>query len=182
MKIYTGFGDKGKTMLFGGQVVDKDHPRVKAYGSLDELNSWLGLIAAEEPDSDLEENLRDIQNKIFNISSELATPPENKNAGKLTESISNKDFILLEKLIDRIQDKLPPLKNFILPGGSKLSSYYHIARTVCRRAERYIVGVKRKSGVNENIEIYINRLSDLLFVLARYANKNKNVEDVLWKK
>ena len=180
MKIYTGFGDKGKTRLYGGEVVNKNHPRVEIYGTLDEFNSWLGLIVASEKDKVVREFLIEIQNNIFNISSIIATPGENEQE-QLKKKLEEFDYHSIEKFIDRINDKLKPLQNFILPGGSKLSSYYHISRTVCRRAERQMIKLFESNQIDNNELIYINRLSDLLFVLARNANKNENLDDVIWQ-
>jgi len=178
MKIYTGFGDKGKTRLYGGDVVNKDHPRINLYGTLDELNSWLGLIITQETDSSVKDNLIKIQNNIFTISSEIAAQDE-KNHNKLSSTISSKDFKFLEEFIDTIEKELDPLKNFILPGGCALSANYHIARTICRRAERHLVNLINDAKISEAIPVYVNRLSDLLFVLARYVNKKSGIQDSL---
>lgn len=179
MKIYTGFGDKGKTRLYGGEVVNKDHPRVEIYGTLDELNSWLGLINSNESEKDVQDILTKIQNHIFDISSLIATPD-----GKIREQLKSKinllDHHFIEEFIDKINDKLSPLQNFILPGGSQLSSFYHISRTVCRRAERNLIKLFENEEIENEILIYLNRLSDLLFVLARYANKTQEFTDIIW--
>jgi len=179
MKIYTGFGDSGKTMLHGGEVVDKDHLRVEIYGSLDELNSWLGLIITTENDQEIKLWLEEVQNNIFNVSAIIATPP-GKNEKKLLQNISDLKPDLLEKYIDSIDSRLDLLKNFILPGGTQLASYYHIARTVCRRSERLLISLHKVEKINVQITVFLNRLSDLLFVLARFANKQSNIEDVEW--
>jgi len=180
MKIYTGFGDKGKTRLYGGEVVNKNHPRVEIYGTLDELNSWLGLIVSSENDNEVKEFLFKVQNDIFNISSIIATP-DLKNQEKLRSKLDEFDCHSIEKFIDRINEKLNQLKNFILPGGCTLSSYYHISRTVCRRAERQMIKLVESNQINNDELIYLNRLSDLLFVLARNANKNESLDDVIWQ-
>ena len=180
MKIYTGFGDKGKTRLYGGEVVNKNHPRVEIYGTLDELNSWLGLLVASESEQDVNEVLVKIQNNIFNISSIIATP-DSKARDKLKNKLDKIDFHFIEDFIDKINEKLSPLQNFILPGGSTLSSYFHISRTICRRAERQLIKLFESNEIENEILIYLNRLSDLLFVLARNANKTKNVDDILWQ-
>jgi len=180
MKIYTGFGDKGKTRLSGGKVVSKDHPRVETYGTLDELNSWLGLIVSAENDKKVKEFILKIQNNIFNISAIIATPDINEQK-KIRKKLDKFNYHSIEKFIDEINEELIPLKNFILPGGSMLSSYYHISRTICRRAERNLIKLLESSDVENQELIYLNRLSDLLFVLARNANKNEKLEDVIWQ-
>lgn len=180
MKIYTGFGDKGKTRLYGGEVVNKDHPRIEIYGTLDELNSWLGLIVASESEKNVNDVLVKIQNNIFNISSIIATP-DSKDQDKLKNKLDKIDFHFIEDFIDKINKKLNPLQNFILPGGSKLSSYYHISRTICRRAERQLIKLFESNEIENEVLIYLNRLSDLLFVLARNANNIKKVDDILWQ-
>jgi cob(I)alamin adenosyltransferase len=179
MKIYTGFGDKGKTRLYGGEVVNKDHPRIEIYGTLDELNSWLGLVIVSESEQAVKNILTKVQNHIFNISSLIATPDE-ENRNQLKAKLNNIEYHFIEEFIDEINAKLTPLQNFILPGGSELSSYYQISRTVCRRAERKIIKQFELNEIENEILIYLNRLSDLLFVLARYANKNKSVDDIIW--
>ncbi len=180
MKIYTGFGDKGKTKLFGGSVVNKDHLRIEVYGTLDELNSWLGFIIAGDPDFSIKNNLEIIQKNIFSISSEIAAP-DPKDRKKLLNIIGKKDYCFLEECIDEIENNLEPLKNFILPGGTQLAGSYHIARSICRRAERQMVKLFQSEKNIETNLVYINRLSDLLFVLARFANKNAGTEDNKWK-
>ena len=180
MKIYTGFGDKGKTRLYGGEVVNKDHPRVEVYGTLDELNSWLGLIATSESEKEVKFFLIEIQNNIFNISSIIATP-DVKEREKLKIKLDKLDYKAIEEFIDKTNEKLTPLENFILPGGSMLSSYYHISRTICRRAERTLIKLFESNEVENDVLIYLNRLSDLLFVLARNSNKNENLDDITWK-
>lgn len=179
MKIYTGFGDRGKTRLFGGEVVDKDHPRVEVYGTLDELNSWIGLIINAESDQKVKKVLFNIQNDLFNISSLIASPTE-QDRKKLKFGIKDINYQSIEKFIDEINEKLPPLKNFILPGGATLSSYYQISRTICRRAERNLVKIIKDNEVETEFIVYLNRLSDLLFVLARYANLNENIKEINW--
>jgi cob(I)alamin adenosyltransferase len=180
MKIYTGFGDKGKTRLYGGEVVNKDHPRVEIYGTLDELNSWLGLIVVSESEQNIKDSLLKIQNDLFNISSLIATPHA-KDRDKLKNKLDKINYHFIENFIDKLNDKLVPLQNFILPGGSILSSYYHISRTICRRAERQLIKLFESNEIENDILVYLNRLSDLLFVLARNANKIKNIDDILWQ-
>lgn len=180
MKIYTKFGDKGQTSLFGGSVVTKDDPRVEAYGSIDELNAFLGTVISFTEIDEIKNSLTKIQNDLFVIGSELASP-KNK-----TVFLSAVRIIDLEKEIDSIEPQLAPLKNFILPGGNKTASLLHLARTVCRRAERRIIEFSKieqtkDEQINPDIIIYINRLSDLLFVQARLVNHRKKIDEVLWK-
>ncbi|MBU2494483.1 MAG: cob(I)yrinic acid a,c-diamide adenosyltransferase [Bacteroidetes bacterium] len=180
MKIYTKTGDKGTTSLFGGKRVDKDDLRIETYGTVDELNALLGAAVSEIDNIELIEILRDIQIDLFTVGSDLATPEEN-NVNFAVPRIQSNHAEKLEKYIDKFTDRLPPLKNFILPGGSKGSSLLHLARTVCRRGERAVVKLGRKEKIGENILVYLNRLSDLLFVLARYANLVSSTPDIEWK-
>lgn len=177
MKIYTKFGDKGMTSLFGGKTIPKDALRIEAYGTIDELNSFIGLLIASS-NNNQHTILSKIQNKLFNIGSELACDPETP---MIDSSVLPNDIIELEEQIDAMNEVLPPLKNFILPGGSQAIGYAHVCRTVCRRAERRLVGLKSISNVDQNILIYLNRLSDYFFVLARYIGFSTNVEEVIWK-
>jgi cob(I)alamin adenosyltransferase len=179
LKIYTGFGDKGKTRLFGGDVVDKDNQRVKAYGTMDELNSMIGLLISYADNKYLTEKLQDIQCHIFELSAELAAIPE-KNTKLNTSAITIKMVKDLENEIDLIERDLEPLKNFILPGGSRGAAICHLARTVCRRAEREIITLNSVAEVNDEIITYVNRLSDYFFVLARHLNKQNNIDDIPW--
>ncbi len=180
MKIYTKFGDKGKTRLFGGKVVDKDNPRIESYGTLDELNSVIGLAITGIKDTFVSAMLTRIQNDLFRISSILATP-DDQTRQKLNQELSSEDISFLETHIDTMEEKLPALQNFILPGGSEPAAVLHLARTVCRRAERNLKTLSNHVDVDEEIMIYINRLSDLLFVCARYMNHLLNIPDVPWK-
>ena len=180
MKIYTGFGDKGKTSLFGGDVVNKDNPRIEVYGTLDELNSIIGLLCTKKVDKHIYNILLTIQNEIFVLCSEIATPDMERQR-KLKNQIVENNIRNIEKTIDDISDKLDPLKNFILPGGSESAAIAHLARTVCRRAERHLTALISESQVRSEIIVYLNRLGDLFFVLARYLNKFNNVPDVIWK-
>ena len=180
MKIYTKTGDKGTTSLFGGKRVEKDDLRLETYGTVDELNALIGAAVSEISDSELIEVLQNIQLDLFTLGSDLATPEDNKitfSVPRVDESFVNK----LEASIDKFTEKLPELKNFILPGGSKGSSLLHLARTVCRRGERAVATLQKKEKIGENILVYLNRLSDLLFVLARYANLVSNTPDIEWK-
>jgi len=179
MKIYTKTGDGGATSLFGGQRVPKDALRIEAYGTIDELNSVLGLSISESDDPEITELLTAVQNRLFEVGADLATPRSIEK--KRIRRIVPKDAVPLEKAIDGMEEKLKPLKAFILPGGSPLASRLHFARTVCRRAERIVVRLSRNEEVGEGIVIYLNRLSDLLFVLARYANHQAGVPEVKWK-
>lgn len=178
MKIYTRTGDDGTTSLFAGGRVKKDNARVEAYGTVDELNSILGVIRAVSKDNFINETIKDIQNLLFVLGSDLATPigVESIKVKRITKD----DVEKIERLIDKVEESLEPLRSFILPGGTFLASFLHLARTVCRRAERRIVSLSEKEKINENIIPFVNRLSDLFFTLARYANKIENVDDIKW--
>ena len=180
MKIYTGFGDDGQTQLFGGQVVSKDHLRVEAYGTADELNSQLGILIATLSEEPRIKFLRKIQGKIFELSAELATPPD-KKLKKSGHAVCIDDIRELEEKIDELDAGLPLLKNFILPGGGQRAALAHIARTICRRLERRLVSLNVQDPVDPAIIVYINRLSDYLFILARLANQLESIEDIPWK-
>lgn len=180
MKIYTKTGDKGTTSLFGGKRVEKDDLRIDTYGTVDELNALIGAAVSEIKDSELLAVLKDIQIDLFTLGSDLATP-ENSNITFTVPRVDEKFIDKLEKYIDSYTDKLPELKNFILPGGSKGASLLHLARTVCRRGERAVVALQKSEDIGKFILVYLNRLSDLLFVLARYANLVTNTPDVEWK-
>jgi cob(I)alamin adenosyltransferase len=177
MPIYTKTGDDGDTGLVGGTRVGKDHLRVDCYGTVDELNACLGVALADELSSDVSSLLTEIQTKLFALGSELATPPDQPTNNK-TSRIDVRDVESLEQAIDRFSQELPPLKHFILPGGRKTAALLHLARTVCRRAERRVVSLKRESPVSSYVCIYLNRLSDLLFVLARVENHVHGVADI----
>ena len=187
-KVYTRTGDAGKTRLDGGQQVWKDCLRVEAYGTPDELNAVIGvvrvmnaeMVGMYEQAEPLEENLRWIQNKLFDLGGILATSPgqEFKNMPQ----VSAQDVTKLEKMIDRCQKDLAPLKEFILPGGGKVSGFLHQARTVCRRAERVCVHLSREEPVDPVHIKFVNRLSDALFVLARWAAKTQGEPEFLWQR
>lgn len=180
MKIYTKTGDKGETSLFGGERIAKDHLRLNAYGSLDELNSFIGLAISEVKSEKVKNVLIELQNKLFVVGSDLATPDTEKNK-KLKITRTPQTFIEeTEKLIDHFESQLDELKNFILPGGSKGAALLHICRTISRRAEREIVALKNTVKIGDNILIFINRISDLFFVLARFENKYSNIPDTKW--
>ncbi|MBS3945580.1 MAG: cob(I)yrinic acid a,c-diamide adenosyltransferase [Melioribacter sp.] len=182
MKIYTKTGDKGETSLFGGQRVWKDDLRISAYGTVDELNSVLGVAVNEITDKELLEAINSIQNDLFTLGSDLASPLEKENKAFTIPRVNSLFVERLEKLIDNYDSKLPPLKNFIIPGGTKGAGLLHLARTVCRRAEREVTSLAKVESITEEIKIYLNRLSDLLFVLARFENFSSNHPDIEWKK
>lgn len=180
MKIYTKTGDAGTTGLFGGPRVSKDDPRIAAYGAVDELNAALGTALAVGLHPDQSMLLFEIQHGLFSVGAELATPEPEKHGLKWSGGGAVQR---MEDWIDAIDGTLPPLRNFILPGGSSAAAHLHLARTICRRAERDVVRLRsdpRISDVSE-IVIYLNRLSDLLFVMARQANQLAGVADVVWK-
>jgi cob(I)alamin adenosyltransferase len=178
-RIYTRSGDSGDTALGDGCRVPKDSPRVEAYGQVDELNAVLGLVAASCPDCPELAFLRTIQNDLFDVGADLCVPiATGEHAGKgLRVTVSQ--WERLEKAIDQWNEDLQPLRSFVLPGGKPLAAWLHLSRTVCRRAERAVVTLQRSDTINENALIYLNRLSDLLFVLARVANDGGK-GDVLW--
>lgn len=182
MKIYTKQGDKGMTGLFGGTRVPKYDIRIESYGTIDELNSWLGLLRDQQIDARSKEVLTGIQKNLFVVGALLATEPPSGQGGK-TPKISNLGeaaALLLETEMDAMNQTLPRMTNFILPGGHPTVSYCHIARTVCRRAERLIAQLNEKEPVNSNVLIYINRLSDYLFVLARSLSKQLEIDEIKW--
>jgi cob(I)alamin adenosyltransferase len=177
-RIYTKSGDLGETGLGSGLRVRKDHPRVAAYGEIDELNACIGIALATEgpPEREL---LRSIQNDLFDVGGDLCFPiGEAEEAGKNLR-VTSGQVEKLEKAIDRLNEHLEPLRTFVLPGGSVASAHLHLARTVCRRAERSVVTLMGEERINPQVLIYLNRLSDLMFVLARVANDGGK-EDVLW--
>ncbi|MBX3275251.1 MAG: cob(I)yrinic acid a,c-diamide adenosyltransferase [Sandaracinaceae bacterium] len=177
MKIYTKQGDAGETGLFGGTRVSKASARVAAYGDVDELNSTLGVARAAGLDADVDALLASIQSELFELGAELAARP-GKDVG--LPPIGDAQVEALERAIDRAEEELAPLASFILPGGSLAAAHLHVARTVCRRAERAIVGLGEGQARPEVLR-YVNRLSDLLFVLARLANHRRGVVDVPWR-
>lgn len=178
MKIYTKTGDKGKTSLFGGTRVLKDTLRIEAYGSVDELNSHIGVVRALNPEPAVDRILERVQQQLFILGADLATPRTRKE-GKI-DRIQTRHVEYLEQSIDQLESKLPPLSQFILPAGSRTAAELHVARTVCRRAERRIVQLAQKSDIGTTPIVYINRLSDFLFVAARSANKIEGEEEVRW--
>jgi cob(I)alamin adenosyltransferase len=185
MKIYTKTGDKGTTALFGGTRVSKHHIRIDSYGTIDELNAWLGLIRDQEIDTHSKKLLAIIQDKLFTLGAVLATDPEKAllKSGKERlniPKINASDIELLEKEMDAMNESLPPMTHFKLPGGHTTVSYCHIARTVCRRAERMATQLFEKEPFEENVLSYINRLSDYLFVLARKLSKDLKADEIKW--
>lgn len=179
MKIYTKKGDKGETSLLGGTVVAKSHLRIESYGTVDELNSWIGLIRDQEFDNHSKNILNHIQDRLFTLGSHLASDPAKK--GIKIPDIKEEDITLLEKEIDMMNETLPEMRNFILPGGHTTVSYCHIARCVCRRAERSTVRLNSEEKVEEIIIKYLNRLSDYLFVLSRKLSQDLQAEEIPWK-
>ncbi|MFN2570427.1 MAG: cob(I)yrinic acid a,c-diamide adenosyltransferase [Gemmatimonadales bacterium] len=183
MKIYTKTGDAGETGLFGGGRVPKDDPRVRAYGDVDELNAAIGFVAALDPAAFEAATLQSIQRDLFTIGAELATPDPVKLEKVLARSgapVGAAEVGALEDVIDKHEATLEPLKNFILPGGAPKAAALHLARTTCRRAERSVVTLSRHQPINLSIIHYLNRLSDLLFVLARAVNKQADRPDIAW--
>lgn len=178
MKIYTKTGDAGQTSLFGGQRLSKDDLRIEAYGTVDELNACLGLLRDHLTDASVRETLWVIQNRLFTIGAHLATAPGKTGVGP---DLEEADVELLEQGIDSMEAQLPPLRNFILPGGHPAVSFCHLARTVCRRAERRVVSLANQETVPEILIRYLNRLSDYLFVLGRAAAQQMQVDEVVWK-
>ncbi len=181
LKIYTRTGDKGTTSLIGGTKVPKSHLRIEAYGTVDELNAHIGLCRDLITDEQVRGLLREIQDRLFTVGSSLACDPE-KESGLKIPDLKEEDITLLEKDIDRMNEEIPPMKNFVLPGGHVTVSQLHIARCVCRRAERHCVQLQQAQSEVEPIIIkYLNRLSDHLFVLSRYLTHQLNVEEIPWK-
>jgi len=179
LKIYTRTGDKGETGLFGAGRVSKASLRVDTYGDVDETNSHIGLVRSFAKDKKITEILESIQEDLFVLGSDLATlldSPARRHAPQITADNVKR----LENIIDEVEEYNAPLRKFVLPTGSNTASLLHVARTVCRRAERKVVALKEKEAINEQCLIYLNRLADLLFVLARFANKRSKVKDVEW--
>ena len=185
MKIYTKTGDGGTTALFGGTRVPKDHIRIDSYGTVDELNSYIGLIRDQEIDMHYKEVLIEIQDRLFTVGAILATPPEKevlKNGQPRLKNLGilETDILLLENEIDSMETALPPMTHFVLPGGHTTVSYCHIARCVCRKAERLAVHLDHQEPIEPLTIQYLNRLSDYLFVLARKLTFDLNAEEVKW--
>ena len=178
MKIYTKTGDKGLTSLIGGTRVPKFHLRIECYGTVDELNSYIGLIRCQDIDEHNREILKEIQDRLFTIGASRAADPE-KSKMKIPD-LHLEDIELLEKEMDVMNEVLPQLKHFVLPGGNTVVSYCHLARCVCRRAERLTFQLGEQSFVDEKMTVYMNRLSDYLFVLARKLNFDAKAEENIW--
>lgn len=179
-RIYTKTGDKGETSLFNGERVPKNDIRVESFGSIDELNAHIGFLTTLNLPIELTDDLYKINFWLFQIGTDLATPINSELESKI-KRLNKESIEFLEKRIDYISEKLPELKNFILPGGTLEASKFHIARTICRRAERRCVELSQKEEINSNINVFLNRLSDYLFVASRYVNFSKGVPDLLWK-
>lgn len=179
MKVYTKTGDKGQTALLGGSRVPKSDVRIEAYGTVDELNSYIGLLRDQEVNENRKEILKEIQDRLFTIGSDLATVPGKDKVKK--PDLEERDILLLEKGIDHMEEELPPLTAFILPGGHQSVSFAHIARTVCRRAERTVVKLHEEEYVSDLVIKYLNRLSDYLFVLGRKMAQELQVDEVTWQ-
>ena len=179
MKIYTKTGDKGETSLFGGKRVRKNTLRIETYGTVDELNSVIGICRSINTAKEIDTILEEIQNDLFTLGADLATPLDvNKKTVKRIELSS---ITRLEQHIDKLDPQLKPLKQFILPGGSRSAAMLHFARTICRRTERLVVQLSQVESIGENPIVYLNRLSDLLFVLARLSNVLSSTTESLWK-
>jgi cob(I)alamin adenosyltransferase len=187
MKIYTATGDKGKTSLFSGERIGKDDARIESYGAVDELNAIVGALMAALPEApqktEMIGQLERIQSDLFLVGAWLATTPESPSADQLPP-LTPDSYHRLEKLIDAIQLELRELNTFILPGGHPSAAWAHLARTVCRRAERRVVALNAadgtNSGITENVLVYLNRLSDYFFVLARQCNRLMGVQEIIW--
>jgi cob(I)alamin adenosyltransferase len=181
MKIYTKTGDKGKTSLFTGRRVSKHHLRIESYGTVDELNSYIGLIKDHAPEGEDLSLLHRIQDRLFTIGSILATEPEKAEDTRFKiPKIAEEDILALEESMDKMNEALPEMTHFVLPGGHPTVSFCHVGRTVCRRAERRITGLNDEQTVDDKVLKYINRLSDYLFVLSRYWGKKVNANEVKW--
>lgn len=179
MKIYTKTGDKGTTALFGGKRVSKADLRIDTYGTVDELNSYMGLVRDQEVNAHRKGILTEIQDRLFTIGSILATEPGNTKVK--VPALSESDVTFLENEIDAMEEKLPPMKSFVLPGGHPSVSFCHVARTVCRRAERLVIALNAQEKTDDLIIKYLNRLSDYLFVLSRKMTAELKAEETPWK-
>jgi cob(I)alamin adenosyltransferase len=178
-KVYTRTGDDGTTALGGGQRLAKDAPRIAAYGTVDELSAQIGVAVAAGLVPELAQALARIQNELFHLGSDLCILEEDK-ARRPVPVVEERHVLALEELMDRLAAELPPLENFILPGGAPGAAQLHVARTVCRRAERLVVALAREEAVGPWVVPYLNRLSDALFVMARWENQRRGARDVLW--
>ncbi|HEX5358530.1 MAG TPA: cob(I)yrinic acid a,c-diamide adenosyltransferase [Candidatus Nitrosotalea sp.] len=178
MKIYTKTGDDGTTGLIGNKRVKKSNPRIASYGMVDELNASIGIVLSSKLGKDIRTLLTKIQNDLFVVGADLANPDLKNKSNRVTFEMTTH----LEKEIDRLEEKLDPITYFILPGGDLVASQIHLARAICRRAETNMVNLSQVETINSTCLIYMNRLSDLLFVVARTINKRKKISDVAWKK
>jgi cob(I)alamin adenosyltransferase len=178
-RVYTKTGDDGTTGLGSGARIAKDSPRIEAYGTVDELNSQIGVALAAGVCDSVAAALRTIQNELFHLGSDLCIPEEDKKRTPVPR-IEERHVLALETLMDRLSKELSPLENFILPGGSPAPAALHVARTVCRRAERRVLSLSRRESIGAQVIPYLNRLSDALFVMARYENKQSGSADTLW--
>jgi cob(I)alamin adenosyltransferase len=181
MKIYTKTGDRGKTGLFGGDRIKKNHLRIETYGTIDELNSVLGIAISNSKNKKLKTMLIYLQNELFQLGSDLATLLGSKFEDKISR-IGQKHIEIIENWIDELNKELPEFNRFILPGGGFVAAHLHLARTVCRRAERTCVSLLEEVEINEHIQPYLNRLSDFLFIAARYANFSEDISDIFVKR
>ncbi|MFV0218699.1 MULTISPECIES: cob(I)yrinic acid a,c-diamide adenosyltransferase [Empedobacter] len=184
MKVYTKTGDKGTTGLYGGTRVSKNSLKIDSYGTVDELNSYLGLIRSYEIDPALEEEIIIIQKGLFNLGAELATPVDKlylaNGKPRIPKTVTEEDIVQLEEWIDDLEGQLEQLTHFILPGGNQPASHAHVARCICRRAERLTVGLAEEEEIRPELQKYLNRLSDYLFVLGRKIATDNNHEEVKW--
>ena len=178
MKIYTKTGDKGTTSLIGGTRLSKAHVRIDAYGTVDELNSYIGLLRDQPVNEGRKELLKEIQDRLFTIGSHLASESDRKK--RILPDLLDEDIVLLETEMDVIESKVPPLRAFVLPGGHQSVSFGHVARTVCRRAERAVIHLQQGEEVEEIVIRYLNRLSDYLFMLCRAMTYELGIEEVTW--
>ncbi len=176
MKIYTKTGDDGTTGIQNGARISKTDSRIQAYGMVDEINSFLGIILSKLDEKDLVNLITKIQNDLFVVGSDLSNPDLKNTQNRVNDEMIKK----LEENIDNLEKKLPPITKFILPGGHEIAALVHVSRSITRRAEIFVISLSEKEKINNNCIIYLNRLSDLLFVIARTINQRKNVKDVIW--
>ncbi len=179
MKIYTKTGDEGMTSLIGGKRVAKNSARLESYGTIDELNSFLGMIRSFPMEQEVVDELVEIQSRLFDVGGNLATDPENTQL-KVNLGVKEKDIERLERAIDRMDREVPPMTHFVLPGGNEVVSFCHLARTVCRRAERRILDLGQEAEVDALVLKYVNRLSDYLFILSRKLAHDSGLEEQKW--
>jgi cob(I)alamin adenosyltransferase len=182
LKIYTKTGDKGETGLFGGKRVQKSSVRINAYGTVDELNAAIGVALCYVENDGVKSVLQKLQHQLFIVGADLATPLEIESKNISIPRVSTQEITVAESAIDSFEEELEPLQYFILPGGSKAAAQLHVARTICRRAEREVVLLAQQEEINQNIVIFTNRISDLLFVLSRIENKTSGIPDQKWEK